>query len=224
MSDPRPLVLYGNGKLAELVLHAFRDDERYRFCAVAADQRFIVAPEFHGLPVVPFETVVASHAPAAVDMLVAVGHGRMRDRQAMFERAKAAGYRLVNCIARQARVYPDLVLGENNILFDLAYVGPHAQLGSNTVLRPQTYLGHDATLGDHTFISSGTCIGGRCRIGSLCFFGLGATVTDGRTIAAECLIGAGALVVADTQPCGCYIGHPAKRVRDLFDGGVVLNG
>jgi sugar O-acyltransferase (sialic acid O-acetyltransferase NeuD family) len=222
MPEFRPIVLYGNGKLAELVLQAFAGDERYRFCAVTADRSFIAAADFRGLPLLPFETLAASYPPEAVDLLVAVGYRRMRARREMFDRAKAAGYRLANCVARGARVYPDLVLGENNIISDLAYVGPNSRLGSNNVVRPQTYLGHDVVVGDHAFVASGVSIGGDCRIGSLSFVGLGATITDGRTIADECLIGAGALVVGDTLPCGCYLGHPAKRVRELAETGVVL--
>ncbi len=222
MPDQRPLVLYGNGKLADLILEAFAADERFRFCAVAADRAYVAAAEFHGLPLVPFETLARSHPPEAFDLLVAIGYRRMRDRREMLARAKAAGYRLANCIARGARVYPDLRLGENNIVFDFAYLGPHCQLGSNNVIRPQTYLGHDAVVGDHTFVASGVTIGGGCRLGSLCFVGLGATVLDNRTIADECLIGAGALLTGDTQPCGCYIGQPARRVREFTETGVVV--
>ena len=222
MADVKPIVVYGNGKLAELILHAFADDPRYPFCAVAADARFITDGRFAGLPVVPFETLEQSHPPADADLVVAVGYARMRERRAMFERAKAKGYRLASCVGRGARVYPDLVTGENAVVFDFAYVGPGVRLGANTVVRPQSYVGHDGVIGDHVVISPAVTLGGRCRVGMLSFLGIGSTVLDRLTVAEECLIGAGALVVEDTQPFGCYIGQPAKRVRDLRETGIVV--
>jgi sugar O-acyltransferase (sialic acid O-acetyltransferase NeuD family) len=216
MADVKPIVVYGNGKLAELVLHAFADDPRYPFCAVAADARFT------GLPVVPFETLEQSHPPADADLLVAVGYARMRERRAMFERAKAKGYPLASCVGRGARVYPDLAMGENVIVFDLAYVGPGVRLGSNTIVRPQSYVGHDGVIGDHVIVSPAVTIGGHCRIGPLSFLGIGSTVLDRLTVAEECLIGAGALVAGDTLSFGCYVGQPAKRVADVRETGVVV--
>lgn len=224
MANVKPIVVYGNGKLAELILHAFADDPRYPFCAVAADARFITDARCTGLPVVPFETLEQSHPPADADLLVAVGYARMRERRAMFERAKAKGYRLATCVGRGARVYPDLVTGENAVVFDFAYVGPGVRLGANTVVRPQSYVGHDGVIGDHVVVSPSVTIGGRCRIGALSFLGIGATVIDRMTVRDECLIGAGALVVEDTQPRGCYVGQPARRVTDLGESGVVISG
>ena len=155
-------------------------------------------------------------------MLVTIGYRRMRDRREMVPRARGFGYRLINYVAPRARTYPDLAMGENNILFDDVYVGPFGVLGSNNVIRPQTYVGHDVRMGDHAFVAPGVSIGGRCRIGDLSFVGIGATVVDGVTIGRECLIGAAALLLRDAEPLGAYLGHPAKRVRELADTGVVV--
>lgn len=222
MKDAKPIVIYGNGKMAELVIHAFGDDPRYRFCAVAADSGYLASASFAGLPTVPFELLEDRYPPAEVDLLVAVGYARMRDRHRMFERAKDSGYRLASCIGRGARIYPDLVVEENVIIFDSAYVGPGVRLGSNTIIRPQSYIGHDGTLEADVVVSPSVTIGGKCHIGSLSFLGIGATILDGIAVAEECLIGAGALVVKDTLPYGCYLGHPARRVKEVEKTGVVL--
>lgn len=224
MADAKPIVLYGNGKLAELVIHAFRGDPRHRFCAVATDAPLAAGDRFHGLPMVAFEMLEDSYPPTEADLLVAIGYARMHDRRKMFERAKALGYRLVNCVAQGARVYPDLVIKENIIVFDFAYIGPGVRLGTNTLVRPQSYIGHDGVIADHVVVSPSVTIGGRCRIGALSFLGIGATVIDSITVGDECPIGAGALVVKDTLPRGCYIGQPARRVKDFDESGVVLSG
>ena len=37
----------------------------------------------------------------------------------------------------------------------------------------------------------------------------------GVTIRKGCVIGSDSLVLADTEPNGLYVGHPAKRIKDL---------
>lgn len=37
----------------------------------------------------------------------------------------------------------------------------------------------------------------------------------GVTIRKGCVIGSDSLVLTDTEPNGMYVGHPAKRVKDL---------
>jgi sugar O-acyltransferase (sialic acid O-acetyltransferase NeuD family) len=169
-----------------------------------------------------FETLEDRYPPMEADLLVAIGYARMHDRRKMFDRAKARGYRLVSCVAQGARVYPDLVMGENTIIFDFAYLGPGVRLGSNTLVRPQSYIAHDGVIGDHVVVSPAVTIGGRCRIGALSFLGIGATVIDSITVGGECLTGSGTLVVKDTLPRGCYVGQPARRVKDLDESGVVI--
>ena len=222
MSDGQRLVLYGNGKMAELVLHLLDGDPRYRVCAVAADAAFIRSPDFRGLPLVPLADVPARFPAADHAMLVAVGYRRMRSRRDMFERARALGYRLVNYVARGARVSPGLRMGENTIIFDSAHLDPMVRLGSNVIVRPMAYVGHDVVIEDHCFIAPGATIGGGCRVGRLSFIGLGATVTTAATVAEECLVGAATLVLKATDPCGLYVGQPARRVRDLAESGVVI--
>ncbi|MBN2452353.1 MAG: acetyltransferase [Lentisphaeria bacterium] len=220
--ETRTIVLYGNGKLAELLLAVMAGDSRFRVCGVTADAAFVRDSRFHGLPLVPFESVEEAFPPDRYGMLVTVGYRSMRLRREMFLKARARGYRMPNYIARTARVFPDLALGENNILFDMVYVGPRCRLGDNTVLRPQLYIGHESVVEDHAFITSGATVGSRCRIGALTFFGLGVTVLPGTGIAPENLIAAGSLVARGTEPGGVYMGHPARRVREVGDAGVTV--
>lgn len=217
-----PVVLYGNGKLAELVLALLDDHPSMEAVAVTADERYVDGPTFRGLPLVPFEVLPARFPPSTCGVVVAVGYARMRARRELYDRVRAAGYCLPNIVAPRARTFPDLVLGDGNIIFDLAYVGPGTRIGSNCVLRPQLYVGHDGVVGDHVFITSGVTVGGGTRIGDLSFLGLGATVLSGTCLAAETLVAAGALVTRDTEMYGVYVGQPAREVRRHPDEGIVL--
>ena len=222
MPEKTRLILYGNGKMAELVLGQMAGDARYQVCAVAADAPHVTGSSFRGLPQMTVEEAAQRFPPGDFAMLVAVGYRRMRSRREMFLRAKGLGYRLINYIGPGARVHDDLKLGENVIVFEMAYLGPMGRIGSNVIVRPQAYVGHDFAIGDHAFISAGAVLGGRGQIGELSFVGLSATVLDGVTVADECLIAAGALVVKNTEPSGLYLGQPARRVREFADTGVTV--
>ena len=155
-------------------------------------------------------------------MLVAIGYRRMRDRGRMHRRALELGYSLPSYVAASARAYPDLELGAGCIISDLVCLGPHVKLGAGVVVRPHSYVGHDGVVGDHAYLAPSVAVGGGCRIGAASFVGLGARIVDGVTVGAENLIGAGAVVIADTEPFGVYLGHPAVRVREHRETGVVL--
>jgi sugar O-acyltransferase (sialic acid O-acetyltransferase NeuD family) len=222
MTETVPLVIYGNGILADLLLAVMEGSPRFRPCAVTADAPYVSGTTFRGLPLLALEDAVDRYPPARFEMMVAVGYRRMRTRREVFARAKSHGYRIPSFVAPGARVYPDLEMGEGNIVFDNVYLGPGGRMGSNNVIRPQTYVGHGFRIGDHVFVGPRVAIGGRCRVGTLSFVGLGSTVIGGVTVAEETLVGAAALVLHDTEPCGAYLGHPARKVREHAADGVVI--
>jgi sugar O-acyltransferase (sialic acid O-acetyltransferase NeuD family) len=221
---PRRLVLFGNGELSRQFLAELTIDPRVEVAAVAADAAYIRGDAFGGKPLVPFDRVAALYPPDRFEMLVLVGYSVMRRRREAYDRAKAAGYRLANYIAPSAVTYPDLRMGDNNIILSQVYLGPFGEMGSGNIVRTQTYIGHDFRMGDHGFICPGVKIGGFSRIGDLSFVGIGSTLIDGIQLGAETLVAAGSLVTRATDPCGMYMGQPARKVREHPDTGVRLGG
>jgi len=224
MTVAQPLLVFGNGRLAEQLLAELDGDERYRVVAVAADRDFLSGDELRGLPQIELEAAIERFPPTSCQMLVAIGYRRMRDRRVLHARARGLGYELPAYVARHALVHPSVELGPGAMVLPTAYLGPDVRLGAGAHVRPQCYVGHDGVVGDHAFLAPGVLTGGDCRIGEASFLGLGARVVNGVTIGAECLVGAGALVLADTEPCGVYLGAPAKRAREHPETGVVIEG
>ena len=220
---PEKFVIYGNGKLAQVLMVVMGTDPRCQACAVTADRQYLGGETtFHGLPLVPLEEVVAQYSPDEYSLIMTVGYSRMRSRRDMFAKAKQLGYRMPGYTAPGARLFPDLVRGENNIIFDMVYLGPLGTIGDNNVIRPHTYIGHDFVIESHSFITSGITVGSGCRIGQLSFIGLGTTIVPQTVIADENLIAAGSLVTRDTEKYGVYMGQPAKKVRSVEQEGVTL--
>ncbi|MFX0201154.1 MAG: acetyltransferase [Candidatus Hodarchaeota archaeon] len=220
----KKVIIFGNGKLAELVYCVGKEEGSLEVEAFTADKLYISGEHFLDLPLVDFETVLEIYPPEAFEMLVLTGYSKMRDRKDMYERAKAKGYNLKTFVSKHATCYQSAGMGENNIIFGGVYMGPFGHLGNNNIIRPKTYVGHDAKIGSHIYIAPGCSIGGHCTIGTLSYIGIGATIIDNISVADETLIGAGSLVLKDTESCSKYIGRPAKKTGEHTDTGIIIGG
>ncbi len=203
----RPLVIFGNTAFAEIAYEYFSHDSDYIVEAFTVHQRFIKDQTLFGLPVVPFEDIVASHPPTYADLFVAMTyHQQNRLRTGIYHQAKEMGYQLASYISSKAFVWHNVELGDNCFIFEDNTVQPFVRIGSNVILWSGNHIGHHSIVRDHNFISSHVVISGFCDIGPSCFFGVNSTVANNVTVAADCLVGAGALIVKDTKPGEIHIG------------------
>ena len=216
------IVIYGIGKLAELLSYSIKENNMYEISAYAADKEYISQESYNNLHLVDFENIENIYPPDKYKMFVLVGYKSMRARKNAFLKAKEKGYRFVNYIDKSAILSNDAVIGENNILSPGIFLECFGKIGDNNVIRPKTYIGHDFEIGSHNYISPCCNIASSCIIGNLNFIGIGTTITDKRHISDETLIGAASLVVKDTEPHSKYIGSPAKKVGEHKDTGIIL--
>jgi len=182
---PRAIV-FGTGDFARVL--AFHLP--YDVAAFVVDQAYRTTDSFSGRPVVEWSEAPKDHA-----FFAAVGYSNgNRNRQAIFERAKAAGF-----------LQPGLGgVNEGTIVLPHAIIEPFARIGVNVVLWSGAHVAHDTEIGDHAFLAPQAVIAGNCRIGERTFIGVNATVRDGITIGADCVIGAGAVVLRDV-PAGTVV-------------------
>jgi len=215
-------VLYGNGEYARIIHQSIIEDGTLDVVAFAADSQFIRESSFRGLSLVAFENVESAYPPDEFTMLVVIGFWRMRNREVMFNKAKAKGYALQNYISPRAIVSSDAVMGENNIISEGVILGPFGQLGDNNMIRPNTFVAHDFKIHSHCYVAAGCNIGGRCEIGDLSFLGLGSIVIDSIIVGRETLVGAGSLVLQNTEPWSKYVGSPAKKIGEHAENGIAF--
>ncbi len=218
----RPIVIYGIGSLARTTLQAAEQVGLGSVAACTADRRYIAEEQFMGHPLVAFEEVEEAYPPSACDMLILVGYKRMRDRRAIFDRAKAKGYTLANLIAPNCTICDGVEMGENNIIGNYVYLGPFSRLGDHNTIRPHTHIAHDAKIGSHIFIAPGCQIASHCGIGDLSYISIGAVVIEHVTIGEESLVGAGALVLASTETGSQNLGSPARKTGEHKETGIIL--
>ena len=212
--DPssRRVILFGAGGLARLACYCLTHDSPREVAGFTVDGALRQSETLEGLPVVPFEAL-PEHFPAEThDLLIAIGpHQVNRIRAERFEQGKAMGYRFASYFASQARLWPDLVIGEGCMIFDNVVVEPFTQIGANCVLRAGVHVSHDGRIAEHCFLAPRVAMAGGCTVEPHCFLGINATLRDSVTVAARCMVGAGAVVAGSTEPDGLYVGVPARR-------------
>ncbi len=208
------LVIFGTGDIAQLAHFYFSSESDHEVAGFTVDAAFVNAPNFCGLPVVPFENVLEQYPPSDFEMFVALSYSRLNTlRKEKYLAAKSKGYRLATFISPAATVRNDGRIGENCFIFEDNTIQPFVQIGNNVTLWSGNHIGHHSTIRDHCFIASHVVVSGGVEIGEQCFVGVNATLRDHIRIGERCVIGAGALLLADAEAEGVYIGPATERSR-----------
>ena len=219
----RNLVIFGLTDAAQLAHFYFSRESKYRIVASCADSKYMVATEFCGTPVVPFEDLAASFPPDRNDLFIAVGYSKLNQvRKEKYLAAKAMGYRLATYVSPAATVLNDGAIGDNCFILEDNTIQPFATIGNNVTLWSGNHIGHHSVIGDHCFLASHIVVSGRVKIGERCFVGVNATFRDNISIGDACIIGAGSLILADADSGGVYVAEgtvrspvPSSRVRRI---------
>ncbi|TPH17054.1 acetyltransferase [Litorilituus lipolyticus] len=222
MNKNHKLIIYGIGPFAKLMHFYFSADSNYEVLGFCVDRKYISTHSFCDLPVLPFEDIDKKFSPEEYKMFVAIGYRCMRNRRALFKKAKDLGYNLANYISSNALKYSNFKLGENNVIMGGCNVEPFVVIGNNNVIWSDTLLGHDLVIGDHNYISAKCLIAGNCYVGDLCFIGNGVTTIDGLNINDESFLISGAVLTSNTEKFGRYKGIPAKHSGSHSDYGIVI--
>jgi sugar O-acyltransferase (sialic acid O-acetyltransferase NeuD family) len=209
------LVIFGIGKIAQVVFHHFSSDSEHQIVGFTTDRDYVPKNgTYEGLPVVAFEEVEKRFAPQSHALFVAIGyHGLNQVRADRLKSARQKGYATTSYVSSQNKHWRKEQLGENCFVMAGEPLQPKSKIGDNCFIWTNATVGHHSTVGDHCWIVSGAVIGGHSQIGDYCFLGLGATVGHEISIGQKSLIGAGALVTKDAPDESVYIQAETPRFR-----------
>lgn len=222
-SSPDKVIIFGAGQIAEVIHFYLLHDSPYEVCAFTVDSQYLHEPDCRGLPVIPFEEIVASHSPDEYRIFVAVSFKKVNQlRTEKLQECKGKGYRPINYLSSKASYWPGLTLGENSFVMENNVIQPYASIGNNTIVWSGNHIGHHSTIGDNCFIASHAVISGAVSVGDYSFIGVNATIRDNVRIGQSCVIGAGALILEDTKDHEVYVGArtlpskvPSNRLRNI---------
>jgi len=186
-------------------------DSPYEVVGFTVDREYIKENTFLGLPVVAFQEVELIFPPSEYKMLVPLSFRNMnRLRAEKYLQTKAKGYKFINYISSRACTWPDLVIGENCIVYENSVIMPFAKIGHNVVISTGSMIGDYCLVKDHSFLASHSVLLGNATVEESCVLGANSTVREGVRIARECLIGAGVTITRDTEERGVYINRPPE--------------
>ena len=207
------VVIFGVQDFASLGHFYLRKDSPHEVVAFSVHREYLPASAtFEGLPVIPFDDLVATHPPADYALFAPMSHRKMnRLREQVYLEGKRSGYQFVSYISSRATVWMPELVGENCFILEDNTVQPYTKIGNNVVLWSGNHIGHHGTIGDHVLFTSHVVLSGHCTVGPYCFFGVNATIRDGLTIAEGSLIAMATSVSQNTEPWGVYRGNPAKK-------------
>jgi len=209
---PKPLVIVGNGEIAEMACEYFDHDSDRQVAAFAIGAEFIKEATLHERPVTPLDALVATYPPDRYDAFVAIGDGQLnRLRRRHVDGVKALGYALASYVSSKAFVWRNVEIGENCFVLEHNVLQPFTRIGDNVTLWSGNHIGHRSVIEDDVFVASHVVVSGFCRIGARSFVGVNAALAHQVEIGADNFIAMGAVVTASTEPDGVYQGNPAER-------------
>lgn len=210
----KPLVIFGTGKIAEVVSYFAEQECGYSIAAYAVDAMYITAETFLSKPVVPFEKAHEVYPPQKFDMFVAVGYHDLNGlREIKCADARKVGYQLVSVVSPNAHVPTNVVHGHNCFIMPPSIIHPCVKLGNNVFVWSGALIGHHSIIDDNCWFTSNCNIGGNVTIGKNCFIALNATVSHSINISRHCFLGANTLITKSLDAEKVVIADSSKPYR-----------
>lgn len=210
----KPIVLFGTGKIAEVVHHFMVHEAGMNVAGFTVDAAFVGDGSKEGLHVVDFASVEKQFPPDKHDLFVALGYHEMNALRARkIAEAKAKGYALPSFVHPQSGLPKGTPIGENCFIMRDVHIHPKVTIGDDVFVWSGAIIGHHAVLGNHLWFTSGANVAGACTIGDHCFFAINSTVSHGVRIGRRCFIGANALVTKDMTDEQVVIAQADKPIR-----------
>ncbi len=212
----KPVVLFGTGKIAEVLLECFRHHSDREVVAVTVDREYVTGDSWEGLPLVAFDEVVERFPPDRFEMFVALGYQDLNGLRAKkVSEARQLGYALPSYVHPQSGLPVDCVYGENCFIMNQVLVHPRVTLGDNVFVWSGAMIGHHSTIGDNCWLTSCANISGVVSVGKNCFFAVNSTVGHGVTIGDDCFLGANSLVTKCAEAGQVFVVPPTERFGRL---------
>jgi len=214
MSHKISIVIFGTGKVSDVIATYIESDDRYDIVAFTCDAKYCNQAEFRGKPLIPFEKIEETYSSESYKLLMAVGYHDLNNlRHTIFQAAIAKGYEVISYISPMANVAPGTTIGHGCVILIDADIQPGVVIGDNVVVWNNAVIGHHATISEDCWLASGVTIGGSSKIMRSCFLGLNSTVGHEIEVGERSFIGACALVLKNKKPGSVLIERETESLR-----------
>ncbi len=218
----KSIIIFGTGSFAQLMHYYFAVDSVYSVSAFTVDLAYVTSPSFCGLPVVPFERLRDYYPPTGFAMFAAVGYRGMRARQAVFERAKSAGYHMISYVSSRSLYFGDITIGQNNVVMGHVQIEPFTTIGENNVFWSGTLIAHGVSIGNGNYFGARCVVGGNSTIENSCFLGNGTVTINEIALRNETHTLPGTVLLRSTKPFCKYVGNPGREIGTHKEKGIII--
>lgn len=215
-----PLIGLGTGGHAKVMIEIIRGQSRYDIRGLLDADAGLWGTQVLGCPVIGDDRVMPELFSSGIrHAFVGVGgSGNTHPRRTLYERARQAGFSIVDTIHPKAVISTSAVCGEGVTIMAGVVINAQARLGANVIVNTGAIIEHDCEISDHVHVATGAKLAGTVFVGKGTHIGLGASVRQCVRIGANVLVGAGAVVVDDVPDNVIVVGVPA-RVRERTGAG-----
>lgn len=214
------VIIFGTGRGADAAYRHFTADSHHEICGFTVDEKYLACDNFHGLPVVPFETVQNHFPPVQYKLFLLMGFEEMNERRAhKYLGGKEKGYHFATYISSRVHSLEPVKAGENCFIMENQTLNLDVIIGNNVVMWSGNHVGDSSIVGDNVWMSSHVCIGGNSVIGANSFLGNNCAIIDGVTVGRHNFIGANTLIAENTIDYSTYIVEKTQRATmksDMF--------
>jgi sugar O-acyltransferase (sialic acid O-acetyltransferase NeuD family) len=202
----KEIVVFGAGRIAEVVIELFHEDERYKVVGCTVDREYLPDHWRFSIPIYPFEEIEEFFTPENVSFFVALGYQQLnRLRTEKILAVKEKGFSLISFVHQYAQIPSSVVLGENCFIMNGVDIQPHVHIEDNVFLWNGALIGHHSVIESNCWIASHAVVAGGSTICRGSFLGVNCVVSNDIQVGAYALIGAQALVNKDVPEKGVII-------------------
>ena len=202
----KPIVLFGNGKIADVIYYFFNNHSDREIVASTIDSHYLENPSWNNLPTYAFENINETHPPEEFDMFIALGYQDLnRLREEKCKLARSMGYSLASYIYPHSGIPLDFKYGDNCFVMSNVLIHPCVEFRNNIFAWSGAMIGHHSVIQDNCWLTSCCNISGGVNIGKNCFLAVNSTVANSVEIADECFIGSNTLITKCTKPSEVYL-------------------
>ena len=206
------LLIYGSGGLGRGIYDWItRTDYKEKWQEIIFLNDMEDEEEFYGTRKIHFESVPLYFNKDEVEVLIALGEPANREK--LYQKVKAFGYRFATYIDELATVSPTAQIGEGVIICPYALIDSQVSIGENSLIEHSCMIGHDATIGSNTVISINSAIGGFTVLGDKVFLGIQTVIKDRIAIGNNVISAMGTVIFKDVENGMTVMGNPGRVTK-----------
>jgi UDP-perosamine 4-acetyltransferase len=207
------VIVVGAGGHAHVILGILSHFPDVAVAGIADRSEATVGETISGRSIITTWDALPDWRQRGIDAVV-LALGDNAEREEMYNRTLAAGYRVLGARHPTAIVERGASIGDASVLCAGSIICAEAFIGDDVLINTGAIVDHECKIGSHAHIGPGVRLAGRVTVGERTFVGMGSCVIEKKRIGRDVVVGAGSVVVSDLPDGVVAHGVPARVSRE----------